>query len=235
MASPTVPTAEASDVSADTDLYCLTCGYNLRGLTGDPRRCPECFAMNPIGDLVLPAERIRQALRQLQTAPTVCVTAVLIAVPFAVLAVSLTLARAPFDAGGAACIASGILVPGAFWFGGALSFRESCAGDPRWFSALARFQLYGVAMCVVVFLSVTGIVAGLFTLAKGPLIPATIEGSFCALLSIGVVIVFVSGLIVRPVVRSVAGRATRELTTLQRQVAVRIAREELRREIVRRR
>lgn len=27
----------------DIDLYCLQCGYNLRGQSGDPRRCPECF------------------------------------------------------------------------------------------------------------------------------------------------------------------------------------------------
>lgn len=26
----------------DFDLFCLTCGYNLRGLRGDPVRCPEC-------------------------------------------------------------------------------------------------------------------------------------------------------------------------------------------------
>ena len=42
----------------DLDLYCLECGYNLRGHSGDPRRCPECFHLNSVGDAELSAEMI---------------------------------------------------------------------------------------------------------------------------------------------------------------------------------
>jgi len=33
----------------DEDLFCLTCGYNLRALRGDPVRCPECGEDNAVG------------------------------------------------------------------------------------------------------------------------------------------------------------------------------------------
>ncbi len=56
----------------DEDLYCLSCGYNLRGLTGDPVRCPECGEFNSLGMAAIPAEMIRQALRKMETAPTGC-------------------------------------------------------------------------------------------------------------------------------------------------------------------
>ncbi|MHC4443198.1 MAG: hypothetical protein ACYTF1_09325 [Planctomycetota bacterium] len=62
-------------ISGDIDLYCLQCGYNLRGHTGDPRRCPECGSLNPVGDLVLPAPLIKAQLRRMETAPTLCVGA----------------------------------------------------------------------------------------------------------------------------------------------------------------
>jgi arginyl-tRNA synthetase len=35
----------------DADLYCLECGYNLRGLFGDPIRCPECGTRNALAEL----------------------------------------------------------------------------------------------------------------------------------------------------------------------------------------
>src|SRR5437870_5646396 len=74
------PTAELRAVRVDSfnaideDLYCLTCGYNLRGLPCvDPARCPECGEMNPLGDVLIPAEWIRTALRAMETSPTMCV------------------------------------------------------------------------------------------------------------------------------------------------------------------
>ncbi|MHC4235736.1 MAG: hypothetical protein ACYSUQ_11520, partial [Planctomycetota bacterium] len=40
--------------AAQEDLYCLECGYNLRGIAGDPRRCPECWYANSVADMRIP-------------------------------------------------------------------------------------------------------------------------------------------------------------------------------------
>lgn len=54
------------------DLYCLECGYNLRGQSGDPRRCSECGHHNSVEDLEVPAKLIRRALRQLESGAALC-------------------------------------------------------------------------------------------------------------------------------------------------------------------
>lgn len=57
----------------DEDLYCVFCGYNLRGLTGNPTRCPECGGFNDRSVIAVPAQFIRGELRKMETAPTTCV------------------------------------------------------------------------------------------------------------------------------------------------------------------
>jgi len=57
---------------ADLDLYCLNCGYNLRGLSGDP-----------MSVMTVPAGAVARELRRMETAPTVCVAATLAALLFA--------------------------------------------------------------------------------------------------------------------------------------------------------
>lgn len=59
----------------DEDIFCLECGYNLRGLVGDPVRCPECGVDNPVGYALMPAGDIRLAMNRLETAPTAMVAA----------------------------------------------------------------------------------------------------------------------------------------------------------------
>ena len=49
-------------VPADLDLFCLGCGYNLRGLCGDPRCCPECGTNNRVSDLTIPSHVIAKQL-----------------------------------------------------------------------------------------------------------------------------------------------------------------------------
>lgn len=57
----------------DRDLFCLQCGYNLRGLAGDPVRCPECGYNNDLGIASIPADLIRSTLHEMETYPTWCV------------------------------------------------------------------------------------------------------------------------------------------------------------------
>ncbi len=60
------------DGSIAGNLYCLECGYNLRGLYGDPVRCPECGHENDLGTAAIPAEIIEKTLRNMETTPTLC-------------------------------------------------------------------------------------------------------------------------------------------------------------------
>ena len=70
------PVATDAAGTIQENIYCLTCGYNLRGLSGDPVRCPECGAQNSLGVVALPAKFIRGALREMETLPTLCVAQV---------------------------------------------------------------------------------------------------------------------------------------------------------------
>jgi hypothetical protein len=65
--SPLDPIRTDASGAIDQDLYCLTCGYNLRGLSGDPLRCPECGNPNDLGTAAIPAEMIRRAMRGMET------------------------------------------------------------------------------------------------------------------------------------------------------------------------
>lgn len=139
------------------DLYCLTCGYNLHGLAGDPRRCPECGELNAIGDMRVPAEAIRAKLRQMETAPTAGVAAVL-AVLFALVLLVLS-SRSPADVlNPPPCFVWFI----AFWVlvavVGARRFRSSCGACEGWAGALARYLGYSLLL-------ILGTIAGLLVIA----------------------------------------------------------------------
>ncbi len=62
-----------SDGILAEDAFCPQCGYNLRGLPGDPIRCPECGEASSLEGLAVPAPLIRAALRGMEHAPTRCV------------------------------------------------------------------------------------------------------------------------------------------------------------------
>ncbi len=69
--SPVVATSP--DGTIVENIYCLQCGYNLRGLSGDPVRCPECGEKNCLGSAAIPARQIEMAQRSMETTPTWCV------------------------------------------------------------------------------------------------------------------------------------------------------------------
>ena len=155
-----IPSSSRPPDSKDINLYCLECGYNLRGLSGDPRRCPECGHQNPLGSLELPAELITRQLRRMETAPTICVGACLVGLLFLALA-----GRTALD-----CWTHNYSDPGLFiclgvfgsialliWYTGVSSFQDSCLNKPGWKRALWRYHLYGLALALPVALGLPAI------------------------------------------------------------------------------
>jgi len=207
--------AEQDEASADTDLYCLECGYNLRGLTGDPRRCPECFYMNPVGAMAIPAPLITEQLRRMETAPTNCVAAIFFGVTLSSPPLFTALQRGsptkviadviPLVLG-----VLGVAVVVWAWYAG--QFRSSCQANPKWRSALAHYHTNGLAML------------GLM-LAGPALYAATARLIPAARILLLVVFLVIAIRFVVPLYR----RAIRCIQPLQRETAVTIARDRLRR------
>ena len=127
------------------DVYCLTCGYNLRGLSGDPVRCPECGELNSLAAISLPAAGITKHLRQLETGPAACVGSFQGAVLFGFLAVRPLFAPpgAASGHGSLLMIAVGFLAAWSWWFG-MKRFQRGCLGRREWRALLARHHLIGL-------------------------------------------------------------------------------------------
>jgi len=221
--APPNPTP-SGPVPDDIDLYCLNCGYNLRGLSGDPRRCPECGFMNPMGDLEIPAPIIRQQLRKMETGPTLCVGCVLV-IGVLSLPVALILAEGIDHLDGEPLVCFGIpmSVAAMVWLSGVSSFRDSCRGKPGWGWLLWRFHCYGVILALAVGLPI--VVGTQFLVSQtwrelkdgtGVLSQAA-EG---VVLLLGVVWV---GLLLL-LIRWGNAQAKKDIEPMQREVAVEIAR-----------
>lgn len=126
----------------DEDLYCLACGYNLRGLSGDPVRCPECGYVNDLGTIRIPADLIRKALRNMETAPTACVGCAL----GACLGV-LMLVAVGRDA---SMVGTVLLVAcAAGWWAGRVMMRKQFDGQAGWKRILFDFHMTTL-LCVSV-------------------------------------------------------------------------------------
>jgi len=124
----------------DIDLYCLNCGYNLRGLSGDPIRCPECGHLNRLELLTLPKELVKKELNKLGYYPMYCcISAVFIAFGFIIF---LTAGRIHLDDWESIVVSCVILcfvslgIVG--WIWGASKFRKSCQAKPGWLILLLK-------------------------------------------------------------------------------------------------
>jgi len=223
------PQSEPHDTQVhDIDLYCLNCGYNLRGLLGDPVRCPECFHMNPIGDVEIPAPIISAQLRRMETAPAICVGATTFGVLSAlVFAYALSRGTGTWNQA-VMCLA----IPTAFallvWVAGVYEFRSSCLAKPGWRAALLKYHLSGLVL--------VGLVAGLFggaawlvQLITGPYYAGGTH-PFIMLLT-GVLAI----LGIRLGLKRLHRRVKVGMEQLQQEVAVTLARERLRDRLRRRR
>lgn len=135
------------------DISCLTCGYNLRGLSGDPVRCPECGELSRIEDARVPAAMVQHVLYRMETAPTACTAmtlAIFADIPFVV-----------FSTWGVeklACV-SLLLLFTVVWIFSYHEMKRTYCNQPGWRAVLVRFHF-----AVGLFLIFPGCgVAGLLT------------------------------------------------------------------------
>jgi len=218
--------------SLDRDLYCLTCGYNLRGLTGDPVRCPECGNLNPIGDVEIPAPIIAAQLRRMETSPAACLAALIVGVPLHVVFWSLvwTGTATHFELNGIVCEALPTLLATAVWYESCRRFRDSCLRKPGWGTALLMYHVYGLAVLVSTIGGVPLLVVQLIRF--GDRYISAFPGSELVWLLVALML---GGPAVYFWVRWLYRLATARLIPLQREVAVTIARDRVRRDLLRER
>jgi len=133
----------------DEDLYCLTCGYNLRGLSGDPVRCPECGAFNDLGTVRLPATAIRAALRDMESSPTFCVACAVAFAAFSPLLFTGISAVALFAAVAMICMIGG-------WLAAFREMRRDYDDRPGWKSILLQYH-GAMALCLTILLLPVGL------------------------------------------------------------------------------
>lgn len=225
---PDVPPPELPP-ALDRDLYCLTCGYNLRGLSGDPVRCPECGHFNPIGDVEMPAEIIAQQIRKMETSPAHCVSAVVFGVPLQVFFWMLVfgeLSRRRLSSVDVVCPGILAFAPVLLWVFSALRFRASCLGRPGWLGALLWYHLWGIILLVS---TIGGVGGSIYLVARysGRILTTLPEGGLLA--AVAAVVAFIPILLWW--VPRIYRLATDPLSPLQREVAVQIAREHVRKRL----
>lgn len=208
----------------DIDLYCLNCGYNLRGLSGDPRRCPECGYFNPVGDLELPAPLITAQIRRMETAPAVCVASALCGTIFLILFVLETTQGVSGHEGMLLFFGLPALISAGVWVNSVSSFRASCLGKAGWGAALRRYHLYGLATALP-------LAVGLPALTILTMRDRTISWAISRALSL----LLIGGMIgfLFFVGRWAQRRAVEDMQPLQREVAVTLARRRLREALAR--
>jgi hypothetical protein len=218
---PPKPTPE------DIDLYCLECGYNLRGLSGDPRRCPECGYKNPLGDLEIPAPLIARQLKEMETAPAMCLASLLLA---SVSGLVLLVCFVEKEAGHIRvnpCIASCpfvLLLCLPAYVGNVRRFQQSCQRKKGWGAALWRYHVYGLGIIgSVLFLAFLGLqIASSRTTFLPPWRVGRYQTPAFIAVWVGVIAVIYFG------GRWAHRRAKELMEPLQREVAIDIARQKLR-------
>lgn len=141
------------DDLTDVDIYCLHCGYNLRGLSGDPRRCPECGNMNPIGDSAAISELVAREQMSIDSLHISCLRAFFIFLFGLICVVPL-----PWFKGDLldprpcylTCCSILLLVFGPLWVRRVRQFGESCGYRCGWRSWLVKYHLTSLLLVSLV-------------------------------------------------------------------------------------
>ena len=195
------------DAALDEDLYCLTCGYNLRGLYGDPVRCPECGELNDLGTAAIPAEFIRRGLREMETAPTFCTAFALLITPCLAFVL---LSNWPQSACPAVALV-GLLVA---WSTGYREMKSRYNDKPGWRRILVDFHVATLLCTIAIPIMISVCVIKDYPLYAVP-------EPFWIVAGIIWVPCFIGGL-------RIYYASRKRIAAMQRDAAVRIARETLR-------
>ena len=199
----------------DEDLYCITCGYNLRGLHTDPRRCPECGAVHTVEELRLPADLVSRQLWQLEACPKWSVGGLwLTAAGLIPIAMRV----------GAGLCGGFVLVLGlAIWLVGALGFAQACRYKRGWWRVLLYYY--------VVWSLAGGAVLGYFW-AAGAVKNQALRSTLQLVGLSGILVAIIAGAVARSMRLSVPtlhwlDQPRKNLESFAREVAVTMARHEL--------
>jgi predicted membrane protein len=194
-------------IAGEVDFYCAACGYNLRGLAGDPKRCPECGHLNPIELLIIPAEAIQLAMRRLETAPTMAFVGLLMLAGAALLLLVSGAASSALGVFGALCL-----------FAGVSAFAHECQYRRGWVGALLRYSGCATLILIVGF----GIPVSLLWLAHSTLNLSAWGDLACVM---WLALLLLGGSLSALPIRVLYRTAQATIRELQREAAVQMARE----------
>lgn len=203
------------------DLYCLKCGYNLRGLpAGEHARCPECGYDNPLSLASVPAEEIRRALQKLELMPVAFLTFTAIAVWAAVLAVVWQVR----ETGPTLCVATAAMMALLCAFACLMMFRYQSKHNANWLGAFLRYQITGAVAVFVLSMPALVVFIAINLDWRSSKVDSV---SFVAVLA-GVLLMMLFGFVARPLSRF----AKAPMQQMQRERAVQIAHESTRRRMM---
>lgn len=215
----------------DHDLYCLSCRYNLRGLSGDPVRCPECGEQNPRLDAHVSPEQVAEQTRQIKRLLGLAALAFLPGLALAALGTA-----AIYVSGGQeGCLwCPGLLGYGllAYAWLGLQHFRTQCRGQRGWLGAAIWFWTIKFTALLLVLVPIVAINWGLGRVFLEHMTWG--RPVHMLVFPVGYAAVIVYTLRVWPVVRRMQASADAPLVMLVEQAAREAAFEKARRRMARR-
>ena len=129
---------DPEQATVEHDLYCLYCGYSLRGLPGDAPVCPECGAINPLDERRVRPAVVAQMRRHLSRA-VIASTLVLLA------------GLAVMMAGPAGILVGAVLIFMGAMIGSSVSAVTKAGAPWRW-TWLLVYQAYLIMLIVLVLI-----------------------------------------------------------------------------------
>lgn len=192
------------------DIYCIECGYNLRGLRGPTIRCPECGADNPIEIAAIPAPFIKEALRHMESAPTGCVAMSLLTCVGLAIALGALLAS---DLKALVCPVVLLVIAMFGWPACYASAREVYENKPGW-----RIIVRDLHLVAALFLPM--VASGAALVASCHARYGRVQPLWAAAFALSIPLLIISLKLYR--------RTRRMIATMQRDAAVRMASDRLR-------